>query len=70
MREVRLVSKQAAKESILAIGQELIRRADDITNDLEKVTSITIHAELNPAEIVNFDVTKNYIALLEESEEK
>ena len=57
--------KQTAKDGIIAIGQELIKRAEDITNDLEEVKSITIYAQLNPDEIVNFDITKNYTATLD-----
>lgn len=57
--------KENVNKSIKAIGQELIRRADDIANDINKVSSITINAVLTPDEIVNFDVTKNYIAEFE-----
>lgn len=34
------IGKEKVKESIIAIGQELIKRADDITNDLEFVANI------------------------------
>lgn len=50
------------KECIIAIGQQLIERADEITLNLNNVASITIHAEITAGEIANFDVTKNYIA--------
>ena len=59
-------SKEDVKNGIIAVGQELIKRAGDISNDIEHVTSITIYARLDPAEVVNFDVTKNYTAFLEE----
>ena len=62
--------KDTIKECIISIGQELIERAEDITNDVEGVTSITINAKLNPTEIVNFDITKNYMAGFREGEEK
>lgn len=58
------------KKSLIAIGQELINRADDISRDNNRVTSIIIHAELNQAEIVNFDITKNYVAYLEEEKQE
>lgn len=61
---IAIANKNDAKEALIAIGQELINRAEDITSDLEHVTSITICAELNPTEVVNFNVTKNYIAYL------
>jgi hypothetical protein len=60
--------KESAKKNIIAIGQQLIKRADDITNDLDKVTNITICANLEYGEIAKFDVTKNYDACFEESE--
>ena len=58
------------KKSIIAIGQELIKRADDITNDLKFVANIEIYAKLTPDEITNFDVKKNYMATYEDKEEK
>lgn len=62
--------KENVKKAIIAIGQELIRRADDITNDLKFVASIEINAKLIPDEIVNFDVKKNYMATYEDKEKK
>ena len=64
------IGKENAKNSIIAIGQELIRRADDITNDLKFVANIEIYAKLTPEEVANFDIKKNYIASYEEKEEK
>lgn len=61
---ITIANKNDAKEALIAIGQELINRAEDITRDLEHVTSITICAELDPTEVVNFNITKNYIAYL------
>ena len=37
--------KENVKKSIIAIGQELIKRADDITNDLKFVANIEIYAK-------------------------
>ena len=31
---INICGKQTAKDGIIAIGQELIKRAEDITNDL------------------------------------
>ena len=59
-------NEETAKNGIIAIGQSLIERAEEITRDLNRVTSITIYAQLNPSEIVNFDITKNYTAELKE----
>ena len=60
------VNTYETEKALIAIGQSIIDRAKDISNDLDKVNSITIHAELNPAEITTFDITKNYIATLTE----
>ena len=57
-------NEETAKNGIIAIGQSLIERAEEITRDLDRVQSITIFAQLNPDEIINFDITKNYIAEL------
>ena len=59
-------NEETAKNGIIAIGQSLIERAEEISRDLDRVTSITIFAQLNPCEIINFDITKNYIAELKE----
>ena len=64
---VRIIEgKKSVKEGIIAIGQSLIERAEDITKDLEEVISITIYAKLNPSEVVNFEITKNYTARIKE----
>ena len=55
-------NKETIKNCIIAIGQELIERAEDISRDVDGVTSISIYAKLDPTEIVNFDITKNYYA--------
>lgn len=60
------IEKEEVKESIIAIGQELIKRADDITNDLKFVANIEISAKLTPDEVTNFSINKNYIAMYEE----
>ncbi len=70
MQELKPTSKEKTKKSIIAIGQELIKRAADITNDLESVTNIEINAELTPDEITNFNIKKKYIATYEDKEEK
>lgn len=62
------VGKENVKKSIIAIGQELIERADDITNDLKLVANIEIYAKLTPDEITNFDIKKNYTATYEDKE--
>lgn len=70
MQELKPISKEKTKKSIIAIGQELIKRAADITNDLEFVANIEINAKLTPDEVTNFNITKNYIATYEDKEEK
>lgn len=69
--EVIVKGEEGAKKGIIAIGQSLIEKAEEISRDLDRVTSITIYAQLNPSEIVNFDITKNYTAeFKEENKEK
>ena len=62
------IGKENVKKSIIAIGQELIKRAEDITNDLKLVANIEIYAKLAPGEITNFDIKKNYTAIYEDKE--
>lgn len=68
--EIIIKNEEAIKKGIIAIGQSLIERAEEISRDLDKVTSITIFAQLNPSEIVNFDITKNYTAEFKEENKK
>lgn len=58
MIEVR--NKETCIQAIKSIGQDLIDKAEEISNDIEGVASITIYANITPLETVNFDVTKNY----------
>lgn len=60
MKKSICVGQENCKKAIESIGQDLINRAEDISKDLKFVKSITIYAQLNPAEVVNYDVTKNY----------
>lgn len=64
-----IYSKKEAEKAVISIGQELIRRAKDITNDIERVTKIKIEAEILPDEVINVNVTKNYVADFKEEEE-
>ncbi len=68
--EVIVKNGEELKKGIIAIGQSLIERAEEISRDVDRVTSITIFAQLNPCEIVNFDITKNYTAEFKEENEK
>lgn len=63
-------SKEEAEKAVTSIGQELIRRAKDITNDIERVTKIKIEAEILPDEVTNVNVTKNYVTDFKEEGEK
>lgn len=64
------IGKENVKKAIISIGQELIKRADDITNDIKFVANIEISAKLTPDEVTNFNIKKNYIATYEDKEEK
>ena len=66
---IEIIGEEKTKKAIIAIGEEIINRADDITKDLKDVQSITIYAVLNAGEIANFDITKNYIAKLNDKKE-
>jgi len=59
--EILLPTNQNINNCIKAIGQELIRRSDYISNDIRGVQTISINATISPDEIVNFNITKNYL---------
>ncbi len=69
MKNNKITDKEQCKKAIESIGQDLIKRAEDIANDLKFVTSIEIKAKLNPCEIINYDVSKNYTVFWEDKEE-
>lgn len=64
----KVTNKEEAEKAVISVGQEIIRRAKDICNDVSRVTSIKIDAEIIPFpdEAISLNVTKNYIAEFEE----
>lgn len=68
IQSISVHNQEEAKKAVIAIGQELIRRADDICRDIERVSSITILSTITADEIVTVDVTKNYGVAYEEKE--
>lgn len=64
----KVTNKEEAEKAIISVGQEIIRRAKDICNDLNRVASIKIDAEIIPFpdEAINVYITKNYITKFEE----
>lgn len=63
--------KEETEKAIISVGQEIIRRAKDICNDINRVTSIKIEAEIKlfPDEAINVNITKNYITDFEEKKD-
>ena len=51
---------EEVERCIKSIGEDLIKRAKDISNDLENVTTISINSIIESGSIINYDVTKNY----------
>ena len=60
---------ERVRKMITQIGQDLINRAEDISKDLNKCSSITIHAEILWDCALNFDITKNYYVFPNTKEE-
>lgn len=58
---IKVRNRETCIQAIKSIGQDLINKAEDITNDIDRVQSISIYANINPLEVVSFDVTKNYV---------
>ena len=64
--EVKLSINEITKQNLEALGKSIIKNAEEVSRDLKGVTSITIFAQLNPDEVINYDITKNYNVLFEE----
>lgn len=63
MKEVSLsAGKENVKNAIIVLGKNLIKKADEITNDLRFVESIEINAKIEHNEFIKFNVKKNYLA--------
>lgn len=65
-------SREEAEKAMIAVGQEIIRRASDTCLNIEKVTSIKIDAEIQPFPdgAISVNITKNCIAEFEDREVK
>lgn len=65
-KEVLVEDGKSAKDAMIAIGQEIIRQADEICNSLINVNVITINAVITPDEFANVNITKNFRARFKE----
>ena len=54
------IGKECVKEHIIEIGQDLIKRAEEISNNIDNVRDITIYAMLTAEDIVHYNITKSY----------
>ncbi len=69
MRTIVTPNKKNLKEGIKQIGKDLIKKSEEIEKmDLKQIASITIHAEIRPDTIYNYDITFNKTILLEDVE--
>lgn len=68
----KVTSKEEAEKAMIAVGQEIIRRAKDITNDIDRVTSIKIDAEIEPFPegYISVNINKKCIAEFNEKEKR
>lgn len=67
---IKAYSKEDVKQAVIAIGQELIKRSDDICSDLERVKSIDITTTITADDEVMLSVTKNYTVVFDEENNK
>lgn len=65
-------SKEEAEKAMIAVGQEIIRRARETCSNVDRVASIKIDAEIIPFPdgYITVNINKNYVAEFEEKEEK
>lgn len=67
-----VISKEEAETAMIAVGQEIIRRAKETCSNVDRVTSIKIDAEIIPFpdRAITVNINKNYVAEFEEKEKK
>lgn len=65
-------SKEEAETAMIAVGQEIIRRAKETCSNVDRVTSIKIDAEIIPFpdRAITVNINKNYVAEFEEKEKQ
>lgn len=55
------IGKEEIKKALISIGQEIIDRAEDVSNDLKLVRSITVFSQIEPSEAPTVRIEKEYI---------
>ena len=55
------IGKEEIKNALINIGQEIIDRAEDVSNDIKQVRSITIFSQIKPSEVPTVRIEKEYI---------
>lgn len=55
------LGKEGVKKALISIGQEIIDRAEDTSNDIKLVRSITISSQIEPTEVPAVRIEKEYI---------
>lgn len=65
-------SQEEAETAMIAVGQEIIRRAKETCSNVDRVTSIKIDAEIIPFPdgAITVNIKKNYVAEFKEKEKK
>lgn len=64
-------NKKEAETAMIAVGQEIIRRAKETCSNVDRVTSIKIDAEIMPFPdgAITVNINKNYVAEFNEKED-
>ena len=67
-----VTNKEETEKAVISVGQEIIRRAKDICNDINMVTAIKIKATIVPFPDTyqTMEVTKEYITEFKEEEKE
>ena len=67
-----VISKEEAETAMIAVGQEIIRRAKETCSNVDRVTSIKIDAEIIPFPdgAITVNINKNYVAEFNEKEKR
>ena len=53
-------NKDNIRETIKAIGQAIIDKADDVANDVKDVRTITLYSIIESDSATTIDITKSY----------
>lgn len=65
-RKIAPTGKEEMEKGLIVFGREIIKRRKEILGDIENVKSITINMEINPCEVMSYEIIKERMLTIED----